>query len=98
MSTEKQDKYKELYSKYIERSVDLHNLNCQFEKSKGYRISREIRSTLKDLITIQKMLIAASRYAYKEALENYKVRQKYLKEQAKREKKIYRYKKKITTK
>jgi hypothetical protein len=44
------------------------------------------------------MLIAASRYAYKEALENYKVRQKYLKEQAKREKKIYRYKKKITTK
>lgn len=99
MSTEHQDKYKELYSKYIEKSIDLHNLNCQFEKSKGYRISREIRSTLKELVTIQRMLIKASRLSYKEALANYKIHQKQLKEQAKKEKKKYSCKHlKITTK
>lgn len=99
MSTEHQDKYKELYSKYIEKSVDFHNLNCQFEKTKGYRISREIRNTLKDLITVQKMLIKASRLSYKEALENFKVRKRLLKEQSKKEKKTYSYKnRKITTK
>lgn len=89
MSTEQIDKYKELYSKYIELSVDLYNVHHQFVKTSGYRVAREFRQIMKEIQAVQRELVKSSRLAYKEGLENFKTRKKLIKEQSKAERRKY---------
>lgn len=72
MSSEKFEKYKALYSEYIDNAVAMHNYHQVFIKRRGVRPNRAARDHLRNLIRLEKALWKASIEAYKECLENYK--------------------------
>jgi hypothetical protein len=73
MSTEKMDRYRELYSKYIEHSVNLHNYHRVFIKHVGYDTGLAIRKNIRSMIEIEKELKNLCREAYFENKQNVKI-------------------------
>lgn len=73
MSNEKFERYKELYSKYLEHAIELHNYHQVFIKRKGVRPGKQVRIQVKAIIKLEKELWKASIAAYEECLENYKL-------------------------
>jgi hypothetical protein len=80
MSTEKLEKYKELYSEYIKYSVNLHNYHQVFIEHLGLESGRNFRVNTELMINICKELKKASSEAYKENRENTKERRTKFKE------------------
>lgn len=57
MSTDQVLKYRELYSKYIELSLNLHNYHQSYLKLYTKKTAKEIRNTIRDLrIVLHEML------------------------------------------
>ena len=80
MSTEKYNRYRELYSKYIEHAVTVHNYHYVFLKTLGKEPGIQVRRALSEMINIEKELRILSRDIFKENNIN-------LKEQRRAEKK-----------
>lgn len=49
MSTSKLDEYRELYSKYIEHSITLHNYNQSFILNKGRTTAAHCKRSMKEM-------------------------------------------------
>jgi Sec-independent protein translocase protein TatA len=80
MSTEKKDRYKELYSKYVDHSVNLHNYHLIFVKHMGYDTGLYLRKSLRNMITLLKEMQKTCREAYAENKQNLKDQKKAEKE------------------
>jgi len=72
MSTEKLEAYKELYSKYVEYSLNLHNYHYQFIQTNGLDSGKQIRVSLEFMYNLCKEMKKANMEAYKENRENTK--------------------------
>jgi hypothetical protein len=58
--------YKELYSKYVEARVHLHNYHCIFVKRCGYGSQLSLKKYLRSLSELESELKKASLAAYRE--------------------------------
>jgi len=76
MSTEKFDQYKEVYSKYILLAIELHNYHQQFISRRGFRTAKVLRSKIKEIMAVEKVLWKISVAAYEECLINFKEEQR----------------------
>jgi len=83
MSTEKKDKYKELYSKYVDHSVNLHNYHLVFVKHMGYDTGLALRKNIRNMVTLLKEMQKTCRDAYAENKQNLRVQKKVEKEKKK---------------
>lgn len=83
MSNEKLEKYKQLYSKYLEHAISLHNYHHLFIRRKGLRPARGLSQELRAMIKIEKQVWKASIEAYREALENLKAERQRQREELK---------------
>ena len=72
MSTEQLDRYKKLYSDYIAHAVNLHNYHQVFIENIGLGSSQGVRSSLREMIKIERELQHACRSALEEYRENIK--------------------------
>jgi len=88
MSNEKLLAYKELYSKYIDYAVILHNYHYTFLNHMGLETGKTVRSALKHMIRLERQLQKASWEAYDEHRENLR-EQKRLKKQAQEYRKLH---------
>jgi hypothetical protein len=66
MSTEKYDRYKELYSRYIAHAVTVHNYHYVFLRTLGKAPGVQVRRSLSEMINIEKELRKLSHEVYKE--------------------------------
>jgi hypothetical protein len=95
MSTNKNlEKYKELYSKYVEARINLHNYHTVFVNNVGRDSSAGVRKNIGAMERLEKALKMTCRAAFLEQLEldraagKYKkLQEKYVKPQNKRKKK-----------
>jgi hypothetical protein len=69
MSNEKKQIYLDLYSKYIERAVNLHNYHRQFIVKGAYDAGLGVRKNLRAMRALEKEMILACRAAWLEAKE-----------------------------
>lgn len=76
MSTEKKDKYKNLYSKYVDHSVNLHNYHLTFVRFMGYDTGLAIRKNVRSMIKLLKEMQRTCREAYYENKQNLKDQKK----------------------
>lgn len=72
MSNEKMEKYKALYSKYIEHAVNLHNYHLVFIKHVGYDTGLAVRKNLRNMMTLEREMNKTCKEAYFENKENLK--------------------------
>lgn len=70
MSTENLDRYKLLYSMYVQHSVLLHNSNILFLKKPSYDGGLQVRKALRNMIRLQKELYKITRSTFLEHKEN----------------------------
>lgn len=70
MSNEELQRYRDLYSKYIDYAVKLHNYHHTFLTHMGLETGKSVRVTIRDMIALQKQLRDASMAAYKEHRRN----------------------------
>jgi len=68
MSNKYLDRYKELYSEYIERAVNLHNYHKSFISVASYDIGLQVRKQLRAMVSLEKEMLKISRLAYQERL------------------------------
>jgi hypothetical protein len=80
MSTEKLEKYKELYSEYVRYSVNLHNYHQVFIENLGLESGRKFRVNAELMSNICRQLKKASSEAHRENRENTKERRAKFKE------------------
>jgi hypothetical protein len=76
MSTEHMDKYRALYSKYIEHAVNLHNYHLVFIAFTGYDTGIALRRHLRMMRKLEIQMIRTCRDAYKETKINRKLEKK----------------------
>jgi hypothetical protein len=60
------ERYKELYSKYVDAHVSLHNYHIIFVKNLGLDSSIGVRKSIKEISKLEKELKQAVRDAYNE--------------------------------
>ena len=72
MSTEKLDRYKKLYSDYIAHAVNLHNYHQVFIENMGHMSSKKVRTSIREMIKIDRELWHACRAALEEHHANIK--------------------------
>lgn len=74
MSTELEDRYKELYSKYVELSVNLHNYHVDFFKRKLKKSADSIRDNLTEMreisMEMKKLILSVRR----EHVKNWRIK------------------------
>lgn len=66
MSNENLERYKKLYSEYIDHAVNVHNYHLVFINTLGLESGKTVRSSLKYMIRLERELQKASLDAYKE--------------------------------
>jgi hypothetical protein len=70
MSTNKNlEKYKQLYSRYVEARINLHNYHIVFINNLGLESSIAVRKNLTEMEKLEKAMKMACRAAYLENLE-----------------------------
>jgi hypothetical protein len=84
MSQVELEKYKELYSTFVEAVAELHNLNLSYVNYVGIRTGFAVRRQLKKILLIKKELDKGTKLVYSEYKNNQKDRQ----ELSKRNRKI----------
>ena len=72
MSNEAMEKYKALYSQYIDHAVNLHNYHLLFMRNVGEETGVAVRSNLKYMMRLEKQLQKACLEAWKEHRQNVK--------------------------
>lgn len=72
MSNEKMQKYKDLYSQYIDYAVKLHNYHQVFMNHIGLESGKAVRTSLRNMARLERELQKASLEAYKEHRQNVK--------------------------
>ena len=72
MSEEHMTRYRELYSEYIERAVNLHNYHQVFITHVGYDSGLAVIKNLRAMVKLEKDLIRTCRKAYREHKQNVK--------------------------
>jgi hypothetical protein len=72
MSTEKYDRYKELYSKYIDHAVIVHNYHYAFLRTLGKESGVNVRRSLTSMLVLEKELRRLSLEVFKEHQANLK--------------------------
>jgi hypothetical protein len=72
MSTEKYDRYKELYSKYIDHAVIVHNYHYAFLRTLGKESGVNVRRSLTTMVVLEKELRRLSLEVFKENQVNIK--------------------------
>lgn len=72
MSTEELEKYKALYSQFLEEVVNLHNAHYSFLKYSGRETKLKVRKIVKNIIKLQKDMYKGCSLAYNERRENSK--------------------------
>ena len=77
-------RYKELYSKYVESRVGLHNYHITFTNFLGHDSSVGVRKCITEMAKIEKELRAACREAYLENVAWEKSQKKIRKQQKNR--------------
>lgn len=70
MSNEKFEKYKKLYSEYIDYAVKLHNYHQVFINHVGEESGKAVRTCLRNMLRLEKQLQKASLEAWKERKQN----------------------------
>jgi hypothetical protein len=83
MSTENLEKYKKLYSKFVEELVHLHNYHESFMFTLAFNKGVLSRRHLKEVVALSKELLKVSRAVTTEAERNKKLEKKAAKEQEK---------------
>jgi IS30 family transposase len=66
MSNKHLNRYQELYSKYIDHAVELHNYHLSFIMYTGYDTSLGVRKHLRAMRELEKEMIQTCRKAYTE--------------------------------
>jgi len=65
MSTDKEDRYRELYSKYVDLNIDLHNYHVEFFKRKSVNSAKGIRDCLAEMrelvLELKKLVLSVRR-------------------------------------
>ena len=80
MSSKELDRYKQLYSEYIDHAVTVHNYHRVFANNVGLESGRILRTSLYAMVRLEKAMAKASQLAYKEHRENIKEKRAKLKE------------------
>lgn len=66
MLNEKFQQYSDLYSKYVDLAVTLHNYHYAYIKYRGYETSIKLRSVIRKMIHLQRDMQKCCLAAYKE--------------------------------
>lgn len=66
MSIELLEKYKNLYSEYIEHAVKLHNSHMLFCKTPGYDTGVHIRKALRNMMKLEREMLRINLKAFYE--------------------------------
>jgi hypothetical protein len=66
------EKYKALYSKYIDHAVELHNYHLVFIKHVGYDTGLTVRKNLRNMIALEREMNRTCKEAYFENKQNLK--------------------------
>lgn len=75
MSDNELQKYKQLYSEYIDEIIELHNINQSFLNHIGLRTTFAVRRQIKKITKLHKNISKSSGLVYKENVLNNKKRQ-----------------------
>jgi hypothetical protein len=70
------EKYKELYSKYVDTRVNLHNYHVVFIKHLGLESSIGVRKCITEMSKVERQLRALVKEAYREQIEINKAEKK----------------------
>lgn len=71
-STEKLEKYKLLYSRYIDFAVNLHNYHLNFIRNPSFEGGLRERKQIRNMIKIEQEMIKLSREVFLEKKNNLK--------------------------
>lgn len=69
---EKLNQYKELYSKYVELSVNLHNYHLTFIRNPSFEGGLRERKQLRNMILVTREMLRLSRAVFEEHKANLK--------------------------
>jgi hypothetical protein len=72
MSNDLLQKYLDLYSKYIEHAVNLHNYHHVFAVTKGYDTGLGVRKSLRAMMKLERELLLACRDVSQEHTKNFR--------------------------
>lgn len=89
MSNEELEKYKKLYSMYIQSVIEMHDINLRFLANIGVRSGFNLRAQTRKIITLQHSLYKSSKLVYKENMENDKKRKALSKQKREIAKKLH---------
>jgi len=70
MSNDEMNKYKALYSEYIGLVAELHNYQLVYIKRIGKRTAIDVRACIEKLINVEKRIMQATTYVYRENIQN----------------------------
>jgi len=76
------NRYMELYSEYVERSVNLHNYHYLFVKNKSHEAGEKVREQLREMSNLCDEIKRKCLSSYRENKENVKLQKKLDKEEA----------------
>lgn len=76
MSNEKFEEYLELYSKYVDLTVKLHNYHYTYIKHRGFETSIRLRTTIRNIHKLTREMRKVCLASYKEHRINEKQRVK----------------------
>jgi hypothetical protein len=65
-------RYLDLYSKYVEHAVNLHNYHRVFAVTKGYDTGLGVRKSLRAMMKLERELLLASRAVSQEHLAKFR--------------------------
>lgn len=75
MSSSELEKYKQLYSNYINEIVELHNLNLSFLNHIGLRTGYAVKRQLRKITKLNKAIQKSSDLVYRENVKKNKERE-----------------------
>lgn len=86
MSDDRLKEYLELYSKYVDLSVKLHNYHYDYVKYRGFDTSTRLRSVMRKIAVLQKHMRKACLASYREHRQNHrqKMNEQRLEQQARK--------------
>jgi hypothetical protein len=76
------NRYMELYSEYVERSVNLHNYHYLFVKNKSHEAGEKVREQLREMSNLCDEIKRKCLAAQRENKENVKLKKQLAKDEA----------------